>query len=166
MLKGLKRVLGFVDQTAFGVSAVCLVVLSVAAVFFRFVLSAPIAWAEEVQMILVVWSVFFGGSIAVREKGHVAVDIFFDAMRPAAKKVVSVLIWVIVALAIAAIAKLEMDRVRSLIQSDLRTSILRIPSSVEYIGVVAACGMMLLNHVIIGIESLTGQSGKEEASHG
>lgn len=105
-------------------------------------------------MLLVVWSVFFGASIAVREKGHIAVDILFDALSTAHKKRVSVIIWVIVAISIGAITKLEIDRVLILIQSDLRTSVLHIPSSVEYIGVVAACLLMLINHIIVGIEAL------------
>lgn len=165
MLKGLKKALAAVDMAAFGISAVSLVVLSVTAVFFRFILNSPIVWAEEVQLILVVWAVFFGASIAIREKGHIAVDIFFDAMPKKVQRVMSVLIWVIVAVSIGAIAKLEMDRVLGLIQSGLRTSILRLPSSVEYIGVVIACVLMLLNHVINGIEALRKQPGKEEVDH-
>ena len=80
MLKGLKKIVLVADQLAFGISAVTLTLLTDVAVFFRFVLNNPIQWVEEVQMILVVWSVFFGGSIAIREQGHIAVDIFFDML--------------------------------------------------------------------------------------
>lgn len=158
-MKGLKKAVSFVDTLAFSISMVSLILLTVTAVFFRFVLGRPIVWCEEVQMILVVWSVFFGASMAVREGGHVAVDIIFDAVKPGVKKVLSVFIWIVVALAIAEITKLEIDRVTMLIKSGLRTSVLRIPSSVEYYGVVAACALMFINHVITGIEGL---KGKEE----
>lgn len=162
MLKGLKKIVSVADQLAFGISAVTLTLLTVVAVFFRFVLNNPIQWVEEVQMILVVWSVFFGGSIAIREKGHIAVDIFFDMLPEFVKKIIDVLIWVIVAVAIAYIGKLEIDRVGELMKSGLRTPILSIPSAVEYIGVVIACGLMLVSHIIDGIETYIYKQEKEE----
>lgn len=165
MLKTVKKAVSVIDQLAFGISAVCLVLLTVIAVFFRFVLHSPIAWAEEVQMILVVWSVFFGSSIAIREKGHIAVDIFFDALPKPVQKILNVLIWVIIAVTIVSIAKLQMDRVGDLLKADLRTSILRIPSAWEYIGVVIACVLMLISHVIDGVEDLTNDSGKGDAQN-
>lgn len=160
MLKKIKKIVSIADQLAFGISAVSLTLLTVVAVFFRFVLSSPIQWVEEVQMILVVWSVFFGSSIAIREQGHIAVDIFFDILPDFIRKVLDKLIWIIVAVAIAYIGKLELDRVFELTKSGLRTPILGIPSAVEYIGVVVACGLMLINHVIEGAESIL--SKKEE----
>lgn len=162
MLKGLKKIVSVADQLAFGLSAVSLTLLTVVAVFCRFVLNNPIQWVEEVQMILVVWSVFFGGSIAIREKGHIAVDIFFDMLPAFMKKIVDVLIWIIVAVAIGYIGKLEVDRVTELMRSGLRTPILGIPSAMEYIGVVIACALMLVSHIIDGIETFICKQGKEE----
>ena len=161
-MKYIKKAVSIIDQTIFSISAVCLVVLTVAAVFCRFVLSRPIQWTEEVQMILVVWSVFFGSSIAIREKGHIAVDIIFDTLPEKVKKIMDVLIWIIVLAAITMLGKLEIDRVRDLIRAGLRTPILRIPSSYEYIGVIIASILMIINHLIVGYEALRGQTGKEE----
>lgn len=161
MLKTIKKIVSVADQLAFGISAVSLALLTVTAVFFRFVLNNPIQWVEEVQMILVVWSVFFGGSIAIREKGHIAVDIFFDMLPECIKKVLDVLIWVLVAIAIGYIGKLELDRVSELLKSGLRTPILSIPSAVEYIGVVIACVLMLLSHIIDGTETFLNMGEKE-----
>lgn len=159
MLKIIKKFVSTADQIIFGISAVSLTLLTVVAVFFRFVLNNPIQWVEEVQMILVVWSVFFGASIAIREKGHIAVDIFFDMLPEFVKRMLDFLIWIIVAIAIAYIGKLELDRVFELIKSGLRTPILSIPSAVEYIGVVIACGLMFLSHMIDGAETLLEKRG-------
>ena len=154
MLEKLKKAVGFVDETIFGISAVVLVMITVVGVFFRFVLNSPFPWVEEVQMILVVWSVFYGASIAIRTKGHIAVEIFFDAMPSFAQKLCEVLIWIIVALSIAGITYLQVDRVMDLIKSDLRTPVLRLPSYIEYLGVVIACVLMFLGHIINGIEAV------------
>lgn len=161
MLKGLKKFVSFTDQAFFGFSSILLVTLTVTAVIFRFLLNNPIQWTEEVQMILVVWCVFFGGSIAIREKGEIAVDIFFDAMPKGLKKVCGVVIWILVAIAIAGITKLQLDRVRDLLAADLRTSVLKIPSALEYIVVVFACCLMFLSHLIEGAENLGKVMDKE-----
>ena len=72
MLQKIKKVINVIDMSCFGISMVGLAALSFAAVIFRFCFNNPIIWIEEVQMILVVWSVFFGASIAIREKEHMA----------------------------------------------------------------------------------------------
>ncbi len=156
MLKAIKKAISFIDEALFMISAVSLVLLTVIAVFFRFVLNNPIKWGEEVQMILVVWSVFFGASMAIREKGHIAVDIIFDAFSVRLQRAWSVVIWCITFASIAIIGKLEIDRTGNLIRTGLRTPVLGIPSWVEYVGVVFACMLMLAGHLIQGIEAVRG----------
>jgi len=163
MLGKMKKAVGLIDETIFGISAVVLVMVTVVGVFFRFVLNSPFPWVEEVQMILVVWSVFFGASIAIREKGHIAVEIFFDATPPAVRKVLNVLIWIAVAASIAGITYLQIDRVQDLIKSDLRTPVLRLPSYIEYVGVVIACGLMFIGHILEGLEAILNLKKKEDA---
>lgn len=154
MLQKIKKVVSIIDETCFSVSTVVLSVLTVVAVFMRFVIKKPIQWTEEVQMILVVWSVFFGGSIASREKGHVIVDMFVDRMPEKAQNVVEWIIWFVVTGCLVAIIRLEIKRCLDLVSSGLRTPILRIPSSIDYFVVVFACFLMLISHTIAGIETL------------
>ena len=163
MLNKIKKAVGYVDEAVFGISSVALVLLTVVGVFFRFVLNHPFPWVEEMQMILVVWSVFYGASIAIRTKGHIAVEIFFDATPPVVQKILNVLIWITVALSIAGITYLQIDRVQDLIKSGLRTPVLRLPSYIEYVGVVIACALMLIGHLINGIESVLNVLKKEDA---
>jgi C4-dicarboxylate transporter DctQ subunit len=42
----------------------------------------PIPWAEEIALYLCVWLVFIGGSIAVRERGHIAIDLIPHLLSP------------------------------------------------------------------------------------
>ncbi len=164
MLKRIKKTVSAIDETLFGISAVSLTLLTVTAVFFRFLLNKPIKWGEEVQMILVVWSVFFGASIAIREKGHIAVDIIFDTLSPAPQRICSIVILGIVFVSIAAIGKLEIDRTINLIQAGLCTPVLRIPSYIEYVGVVFACMLMLAEHLLYGVETIRGIKNETEKS--
>jgi TRAP-type C4-dicarboxylate transport system permease small subunit len=41
----------------------------------RYVFHAPISWAEEVSLYLIVWMVFIGASVAIRTRGHIAMDL-------------------------------------------------------------------------------------------
>lgn len=164
MLREVKRKVKFIDSMIFGISAVGLTALTVVAVFFRFFLNRPIAWTEEVQLILVVWSVFFGASGAIREKGHVAVDIVFDMLPHKAQSVVNTLIWVLTAAAILILGKLEFDRLIEITRAGLRTSVLGLPSSIEYTGVLFACILMFISHLIVGIETVRGEDKKEEVA--
>ena len=157
MLKTTKKVLSAINEALFGMSAVSLTLLTVIAVFFRFVLNKPIKWCEEVQMILVVWSVFFGSSIAIQEKGHIAVDIIFDTFSPIVRQIWSIVIWWIVFVSIVIIGKLEINRTLDLIKTSLRTPVLHIPSYIEYAVVVFACLLILIGHFINGVEIIKGK---------
>ena len=52
--------------------------LLLAGVIFRYVLSSPLSWTDESAMILVVWMVFFGASIGVKERTHVGTEAFLS----------------------------------------------------------------------------------------
>jgi TRAP-type C4-dicarboxylate transport system permease small subunit len=59
-----------------------LVVVVVASVIFRYVLSAPLSWSEEVSRYVMIWMGFLGASLALREGLHANVD-FVVAHSPA-----------------------------------------------------------------------------------
>jgi TRAP-type C4-dicarboxylate transport system permease small subunit len=44
-------------------------------VVLRYVFLAPFSWAEELTLYLMVWIVFVGGAVAVRTRGHIAIDL-------------------------------------------------------------------------------------------
>jgi C4-dicarboxylate transporter DctQ subunit len=55
-------------------------------VVLRYVFLAPISWAEEVSLYLMVWIVFVGASVAVRTRGHIAVDLLPLILSPANRR--------------------------------------------------------------------------------
>ena len=166
MLQKIKKVINVIDMTGFGISMIGLAALSFAAVIFRFCFNNPIIWIEEVQMILVVWSVFFGASIAIREKEHMAVEIIYDALPFIGKRTLDILSWIVTAATIVGMIYLLGDRVGDLIKSGLRTPVLRLPSFIEYAVVVFATVLMLISHIITGLEALLNKEKKEEEVNG
>jgi len=51
--------------------------LFIAAVTARYVFNAPITWADEMCMILMLWQVFLADAFVSREKDHIAFDLIY-----------------------------------------------------------------------------------------
>jgi len=59
-----------------GGSILAIVLITIVAVWYRYVLNAPLAWTEQVCRILFVWSVFAGAAVLYRHVLHIAIDMF------------------------------------------------------------------------------------------
>ncbi|XID93145.1 TRAP transporter small permease [Paenibacillaceae bacterium WGS1546] len=65
------------------------VLMTFVQVFYRFVLSTPLSWSQEVLMISFVWFVLFGAALSVKHKEHLKIDLL-DRAPPALKKIFKV----------------------------------------------------------------------------
>src|SRR5215213_5279139 len=65
-----------------------IVVITLASVWWRYVLNAPLAWPEQVSRILFVWISFVGAAVLYRERLHVAIDMFMAPLPRAARSAV------------------------------------------------------------------------------
>jgi TRAP-type C4-dicarboxylate transport system permease small subunit len=57
-----------------------LVVVTIAAVFMRYVANAPLQWTEEVSGLLMIWIVMIGGVAAEREGQQLTIPLLPDAL--------------------------------------------------------------------------------------
>lgn len=57
-----------------GLSVVAIVLITLAAVWWRYVLDSPISWIEQVSNILFIWIVFLGTAVLYRQNLHIGVD--------------------------------------------------------------------------------------------
>lgn len=65
-------------------------------VVFRYILKAPLPWAEELARYLMVWGASLGASIAYREGTHIAVTMLVDKLHGMTGKVITWLTQIIV----------------------------------------------------------------------
>lgn len=65
-----------------GVTLLLSVLLICANAFGRYVLHAPIIWAEEVLGYVLVWLVYLGAVDVTREGGHLSMDLVTQSLRP------------------------------------------------------------------------------------
>jgi TRAP-type C4-dicarboxylate transport system permease small subunit len=71
----MKRFLGNFVEWASMVLVVALAIVVFLQVFNRFVLKAPLAWSEDLAMLLFQWVVFLGAAVGVRRSRHFGIDL-------------------------------------------------------------------------------------------
>jgi C4-dicarboxylate transporter DctQ subunit len=69
------RLLSRAEETFVGGALAFSSLLLFANVFLRYLFLAPISWAEELTLYLMAWIVFVGSSVAIRTRGHIAIDL-------------------------------------------------------------------------------------------
>lgn len=80
-----------ISRLIVGGSILAIVLITVASVWYRYVLNAPLSWTEQVSRILFVWSVFAGAAVLYRHMLHIIIDMFV-LMMP--KPIQNTLFWI------------------------------------------------------------------------
>lgn len=81
-LRQADRFLGSAENVFIGGALAFASALLFVNVVLRYVFRMPLPWAEEVSIYLIVWIVFVGGSVAVRTRGHIAIDLLPLVLSP------------------------------------------------------------------------------------
>lgn len=58
-------------------------------VFMRYVMNMPQAWIEEISKYFVVWGVLMGGSLALRNRHHITVDLLYIKQSAIMQKIIN-----------------------------------------------------------------------------
>jgi TRAP-type transport system small permease protein len=119
-----------------------IVAITLAAVWWRYVLNAPLAWPEQVSRILFVWITFVGAAVLYRERLHVAIDMFMAPLPRAGRRGVG---WAIELLILAFNLVLFIYGLKlSLDTLDQTFGALDITPASFYFAAPVAAGMMIL----------------------
>lgn len=72
-----------------------LTILVVLQVTTRFVINVPLAWTEEIAKYLMIYIVFFGSGLAMRNNQHIAIDFMVEILKGKSKVVLEkIILWV------------------------------------------------------------------------
>lgn len=101
----------------------------IVAVFFRYALSRPIFWADELSLILFVWITFLGGCLALKKSEMPAVTLVLERLNHGFRLLFSFLIYITVIVFSGIIAYysyvwITSPSVMNMISSTLRISML------------------------------------------
>ncbi|WP_137389044.1 TRAP transporter small permease [Rhodoligotrophos defluvii] len=138
-----------VDRACEAVIALLMAViigLVVLAVGFRYVLASPIAWAEELARLCLVWVSFLGVYIAHRRAQHITVTAVFAALPPSFRTAVRILLGGLMLLLIGALTWFGSRF--ALRFMDNATPLLGIPTGVTYAAMPVSMALLLIDLVI------------------
>ena len=63
-----------------------IVIITVIAVFMRYILNDPLQWVEEVLIALYLWAIMLGAASAMKNRGHVSIDALVVALPKKAQR--------------------------------------------------------------------------------
>ncbi|OHV08029.1 TRAP transporter small permease [Kushneria phosphatilytica] len=82
VMKWLDRFMAL-DEVLGSLALFALFLVAIANVIMRYFFDAPIAWAEEILQLLLIWATFLGASALVRRNDHVLIELFGERLPPA-----------------------------------------------------------------------------------
>ena len=131
-----------------GLSLVILVLVTFAGVIFRYFLNNPIIWEEEIQLMMITWTIYFGASAAFRSGGHIAIDMIVDLFPEKVQKIFDILIFAVTTGVIVFLMLNGAALVNQFIRTNRVTNILHIPSQYVYTAIPAGCALMIVSNTM------------------
>src|SRR5512137_1637575 len=113
-------------------SYVVIVVVGFGQVVFRFVLSSPLSWSEELVRYVFVWSVFLTAAIAFHLNSHISIDFLTSRYPPWLRRACALASWIAVILAVAILFVLGMQLVLAPSVRFQKSPAMEIPMTVPY----------------------------------
>ncbi|MGJ9457892.1 TRAP transporter small permease [Oceanobacillus sp. CF4.6] len=130
-------------------------------VIFRFFLSNPLAWTEELARYCLIILTFLGAAYAMSLKQHIGIEFLVDKFPPAGKKVMQA-IALLVCLLFYLLMIFQGFNLAASAMSQL-SPVLRIPMGVLYL-VIPISGLLLaVNHLSNFVELLKGGSVHDDS---
>lgn len=163
------KLLSNLDLVLAGIAFTILVAVTFGSVIFRYLLSSPIMWAEEVQLWCFLWITFLGAGAAFRYGSHVAVEIVFDILPKNVQKVLTVINYLIVMGILLYVCILGFDLLGLMMKIHKTTAILRVPmwfiNGIVPVGCITMMISTTWDHYVRYIKKQDPQAaeGKEEA---
>lgn len=140
-----KKILSNLDLALAGVAFVILIVVTFGGVIMRYILSSPLAWAEEVQLWMFLWITFLGAGAAFRYGSHVAVEIVYEILPVKVKHVMDYINYIIVMLILLYLMFLGFDLLALMAKIGKTTAILRIPTMFINAVIPICCLIMMVS---------------------
>ena len=88
----ISRFLGGIVEKILLVLMTLLVAITFMQVLSRFVLKIPLSWSQEVVRLCVVWIIFLGSAVAVKEGTHLTLDMLTSQLPKPIRKIFRILI--------------------------------------------------------------------------
>lgn len=112
------------------IALLCLFIVFLTQVFFRYIVNDPQTWTMEAALICFVWLVLLGASYALRKNTHVTFKLVYDKLSHRNKHILSIVGNLILIFTFAVLIKPSYDYIQFM--SFQSTYIFKIPFSIVY----------------------------------
>jgi TRAP-type transport system small permease protein len=138
----IERGIATVCHAVLWVSTTVIFVILVANTVLRYITGSSLQWANEVPELLFPWLVMSGVVLAALHGAHIATTFMVEALPAAARRIVALLSWLVVA---ALYATLTVATFRMLdVVHDEKSPILQLPGSITYACVMVGMALLAL----------------------
>ena len=158
-MKKLDVIVGKIEELIATVGLGAMSIITIVAVFFRYVFQSPVTWSEEAARYLMIWSTLLGISIATRQKAHLGIDIFVSMAPKTLQHVLEIFSWTMLIIMYLFLVWTSILFIMNAVKTGNVTPMLRIPFSIVYLalpigfGLSAIRGLQVLIDIIKGVES-------------
>ena len=159
-MKKIGKILANIDLMISCIALLALIYVTFSNVILRYFLNAPYQWGEEVQMILIVWLIWFGGSAAFRTGNQICVDMILGLLPRRLQTVVNIVIYIISVLMLGFLCKQGIDYAAQLADTNRVTETLHISRALIYSCMPISCFWMIGNMTYAFIADMRKAVGK------
>src|SRR5262245_28723915 len=144
MLARANRALSFAETTFVGGALAFASLLLFVNVVLRYWFLAPISWAEELTLYVMVWIVFVGSSVAIRTRGHIAIDLLPLVLSPAGRRRLAIFIALTVLAFLAVFFHYSLEHTLRVRISGQVTPVMQGPMWLAYLAMPVGSALMIL----------------------
>jgi C4-dicarboxylate transporter, DctQ subunit len=138
------RALGWAETTFVGAALAFASLLLFVNFVLRYWFLAPISWAEELTLYIMVWIVFVGSSVAIRRRGHIAIDLLPLVLSPAWRRRLAILIALTMLAFLAVFFHYSLVHTLRVLGSGQVTPVMQAPMWLAYLAMPAGSALMML----------------------
>ncbi|MBT3359955.1 MAG: TRAP transporter small permease [Rhodospirillales bacterium] len=112
-----------------------IVAMTIAQVFFRFVLDSPLIWSEELSRLFLVWVTFLGAAVVCWDGTHLSVDTVLSKIPVKARRFLRafnalVVLGFLYIFVDSSIIMVQIEHITTLGSLDIPASVLRVPATI------------------------------------
>lgn len=128
-------------------------------VILRYVFLAPIGWAEEFSLYTIVWIVFVGGSVAIRTRGHIAIDLLMLILPPQGRRLLLIFVGLVTLVFLAVFFYYSGMHVLRIMSSGQVMPALQAPMWLAYLAMPVGSALMFLRTLQVLANTLRSDAG-------
>lgn len=166
MLERLDKIFIKIESTICVISFLAMVAVVVWSVICRYFLRIKFIYAEELTRYLTIYAIFFGTSLAVKERAHVGVEAFVNLLSQKKRDKLCVVTDILTCLVYAVMLVLSIGIMQHYASSGQTTTLTKIPMWAVYFCVPAGMFLSVLHSLTQIIQKITKQQkmGEKEAA--